>query len=462
MATSPDRQLVTAFYRQQAGALLQYNPTTEAFQAAAWPKDLPRFQHLPIPMPIRVGHSLYLFSPSPDVQLILILVLNLDYIQREMLPQLVRKHVDGDYRVIVIDRSLAGSVVYPPGAALADSPPDDSVPLLGMPPHGAPMGLRQPVPPLGGPPDGRLPPPDGRPGPFQPGPWELEARHTAGGLDAAVAAGVRREMATNAVVFALLAASVVVLVVTTRAAQRLAAMQMEFVSAVSHELRTPLAVIGSAADNLAEGVVASEEQVRRYGGLIRSEGRRLTEMIEQVLSYSAMQSGRKKMERRPVEIAAVIDRAIAACAGQAEEARCQIVKQVAPGLPPVSADEASLIHAIANLLGNALKYGAPGHAVRIAARYEDGMVAVEVIDEGYGIDPSDLPHIFDAFYRGRSVGGGTIRGTGLGLNLVRRIAMAHGGTILVKSTLGEGSSFTLRLPPVQAPVQSPVEIEGAS
>src|SRR5260370_39353811 len=132
---------------------------------------------------------------------------------------------------------------------------------------------------------------------------------------------------------------------------------MEFVSGVSHEVRTPLAVIGSAADNLADGVVATDAQVRRYGALIRSEGQRLTEMIEQVLSYASLQSGlqseKKRMDRRPVEIAGVIERAIAACAGQIEESHCVVEREIPAGLPRVAADEASLIHCIANLLGNA-------------------------------------------------------------------------------------------------------------
>jgi signal transduction histidine kinase len=152
------------------------------------------------------------------------------------------------------------------------------------------------------------------------------------------------------------------------------------------------------------------------------------------------------MERRPVEIAGVIDRAIAACAGQMEESRCVIEREIPGGLPRVAADEASLIHCISNLLGNALKYGEPGHQVRIAASTQAGSVEIRVSDTGFGIEAADLPHIFDAFYRGRKVAEGTIRGTGLGLSLVRRIVEAHDGTVNVESTAGMGSCFTLRLP----------------
>ena len=113
--------------------------------------------------------------------------------------------------------------------------------------------------------------------------WRLLVKHPAGSLEAAVDAARRRNVLISSGILGLLAASMVMLVVSTRRAQQLARQQMEFVAAVSHELRTPLAVVRSAADNLADGVVHDEEQVRQYGALVRSEGRRLTEMVEQIL-----------------------------------------------------------------------------------------------------------------------------------------------------------------------------------
>src|SRR6185295_19784942 len=102
------------------------------------------------------------------------------------------------------------------------------------------------------------------------------------------------------------------LVISTRRAQHLAQQQMEFVSAVTHELRTPLAVIRSAGENLADGVIDERGQVQRYGALIAGEGRRLTEMVEQVLEFAGAQSGRKNYELRPLEPERVIDDALAA------------------------------------------------------------------------------------------------------------------------------------------------------
>ena len=115
--------------------------------------------------------------------------------------------------------------------------------------------------------------------------------HSSGSLEAAVSSQRRRNLAISSSVLGLLGASMGLLVLATRRAQRLARQQMEFVAAVSHELRTPLAVIRSAAENLADGVVHDEAQIRRYGELMRTEGRRLTDMVEQILEFAGIQSG---------------------------------------------------------------------------------------------------------------------------------------------------------------------------
>ena len=126
--------------------------------------------------------------------------------------------------------------------------------------------------------------------------------HPSGSLEAAVSSQRRRNLAISSSVLGLLGASMGLLVLATRRAQRLAKQQMEFVAAVSHELRTPLAVIRSAAENLADGVVHDEARIRRYGELMRTEGRRLTEMVEQILEFAGIQSGQRGFALRPVGV----------------------------------------------------------------------------------------------------------------------------------------------------------------
>ena len=132
--------------------------------------------------------------------------------------------------------------------------------------------------------------------------WKLMVKHPSGSLEAAVNSARRRNLMVSSSVLALLGVSVGFLVLSTRRAQSLAQQQMEFVAAVSHELRTPLAVIRSAADNLADGVVYDDPQVRKYGDLVRGESRRLTEMVEQILELAGIHSGQRSFALRPVPL----------------------------------------------------------------------------------------------------------------------------------------------------------------
>ena len=128
-----------------------------------------------------------------------------------------------------------------------------------------------------------------------------------------------------------------------------------------------------------------------------------------------------------------------------------VEKQIEPSLPPVFADREALKHALQNLLENAVKHGSrdqPWVGIFAAAKPDDGPSAVEIriVDRGPGIPQEECDHIFDSFFRGRRALQDQVHGTGLGLNLVKTIVEAHGGTINVKSKLGEGTEFTLRIP----------------
>jgi signal transduction histidine kinase len=240
------------------------------------------------------------------------------------------------------------------------------------------------------------------------------------------------------------------ILVSTRRAERLARQQMEFVAGVSHEMRTPLAVICSAGENLADGVIEERQQVRRYGSLIESEGRRLSEMIEQALEFAGIQSGRKAYALQPAETVRILESAIAACAPLIEESGFTIEKRIAANLPALAADAAALSRAIQNLLNNAMKYSGDNRWIRLMAKPAAGQPASEVQitieDRGLGIAAADLPHIFEPFYRSDEVTSAQIHGSGLGLSLVKHIVEAHGGRIRVDSVAGRGSAFTLHLP----------------
>ena len=276
--------------------------------------------------------------------------------------------------------------------------------------------------------------------------WQLVVKHPSGSLESAVAQVRRRNLAVSSGILAILGVSIGFLVVSTRRAQDLARQQMEFVAAVSHELRTPLAVIRSAADNLAEGVIREDTQVRQYGELVRGEGRRLSEMVEQILELAGIQSGQRGLALRPVALLPVVHDVVRASHPLMEQAGLQVDVDLPEALPPVLGDEPAIRRVVQNLVGNAIKYGKSGGWIGIRATAGSRDVQLTVADRGIGIEPEVQARIFEPFYRAPGVIDAQIQGAGLGLSLVRRIVDAHGGRIVVQSTPGGGSAFTVHLP----------------
>jgi signal transduction histidine kinase len=276
--------------------------------------------------------------------------------------------------------------------------------------------------------------------------WQLLLKHQSGSLEDAVSDTRRRNLIVSSSILGVLGASMGLLVLSTRRAQRLATQQMEFVATVSHELRTPLAVIRSAAENLADGVVQDEGKIREYGELMRTEGRRLTEMVEQVLEFAGIEAGRAARNAGPVEVPPLVRAVLDANAEAIAACGMQVQVDMPGNLPAVLGDEPALRRLLQNLVGNAVKYGAAGRWIGIDAHARKGEVAITVADRGMGIEPSEQARIFEPFYRVPSARAAQIQGAGLGLSLVRRIAEAHGGRIAVRSSPGAGAAFTVCLP----------------
>ncbi|MBN8723914.1 MAG: HAMP domain-containing histidine kinase [Acidobacteria bacterium] len=278
--------------------------------------------------------------------------------------------------------------------------------------------------------------------------WQLVVKHNTGSLDVAVANLRQRNVAISFSILLLLAVSMVMILISSRRAQNLAKQQLEFVAGVSHELRTPLAVICSAGENLADGVVGSSNQVKRYGGLIRDEGRRLTDMVEQILEFAGWQSHRRNYQLQPTQVVEVIENAVTSCKSLIADSGVEIVKTFPSDLPLVNADQLALQRAIQNLIANAIKYSGDSKWLKIEANFHvtAKQVQINVIDKGIGISAKELPHIFEPFYRGQEVIDAQIHGSGLGLSLVKQIVSACGGKVDVSSVVGQGSTFTLSLP----------------
>jgi signal transduction histidine kinase len=476
-------------HRGEAGRLEVeiLRPGSGRFEAIPWPADLetlrrrlsetaegPMFSH-PTPVAAEVPALVIpmIFGPPPSnpgpgerrgegIADRIVVRFDREAITKEILPDLTRRYFGssqgiGD-AVAVVDAADPGRVIFlsdPSLPAALFRTGDVSAPMLGL--HQFDelhslmaerrlAGNRAAGPPGEGP---RADPPEGR---GRSGPWRLVVKHRNGSLDDAVARIRWHNLAISACILALIAVTTGILMVTTQRAQKLARQQMEFVAAVSHELHTPLTAMRSAGQNLADGVVADPAQVKRYGVLIESEGRRLSGMVGQVLDFAGIQSGRQAYTLQPTEIGPVVEGAVSDCRWLLQERRARVERDVSPGLPLVQGDPAALRRALRNLIENAAKYGGINPRIDVRARAGNGDVEITVEDHGDGLRREDLPHLFEPFYRGRQAVAKSIAGSGLGLSVVRHIAEAHHGRIDVETGgPGEGSAFTLHLPVAEGP-----------
>ena len=281
--------------------------------------------------------------------------------------------------------------------------------------------------------------------------WQLVLQHSSGSLEAAVNGARHRNLGLSFGMLALLAISVGLVIGNAERSRRLASQQMDFVATVSHELRTPLSVIRSAAQNLSAGIVHDATQAKKYGDLIDAEGRRLTDMVEQILEFAGLSNSRRSLNPQPVDMGMLVKDIAASCEPLLQAAQVTMELHVDDGAPIVAmVDEGAMRRAIQNLISNALKYGTRGGWIGLTVRSASARgreVQVDVSDRGPGIDAADLPHIFEPFYRGQRAMDGQIHGNGLGLGLVKRIVESHDGRVSVRSTPGEGATFTLSLLP---------------
>lgn len=271
--------------------------------------------------------------------------------------------------------------------------------------------------------------------------WHLRARRS-GALAASIAQARRRNLGVSFAVLLVLAVTTVLLAMLLRRAESLRRQQMEFVAGVTHELNTPLAALTSAGQNLADGIIAAPEQVARYGSMIVKESRRLSNMVAQVLDFAGLVAARAPRTRERVAVAELVEEGCRFVEG------VQLDVDVPANLPQVEGDADALARAVQNLVTNAIKYG-DGKWVGVRAAAEKNGVAITVDDRGPGIAPHDLPHLFDPFFRGAATAE-RVRGNGLGLTLVRQIAVHHGGRVTVERRRGGGSSFTIHLPVANA------------
>ena len=256
---------------------------------------------------------------------------------------------------------------------------------------------------------------------------------------------------TGSIVLLLLTVDMGLIIIASRRAQKLAKLQLGFVASVSHEIRTPLTAILSAGENVRDGLVDGREGLVEQGSIIVDQAARLADLVDQVLLFAATIKGKLRYTVRPLQVSEILECALRNTAVLLQKSGFTVEQQIEQGLPRVVGDLSAISRCLQNLIANAVKHSDKDRWIGLSARIDESAidskgVQISVQDRGLGISSSDLPRIFEPFYRSPRVVAAQIRGTGLGLSIAKSNAEALGGRLSVTSEVDVGSIFTLHLP----------------
>ncbi|MEO9885877.1 MAG: HAMP domain-containing sensor histidine kinase [Balneola sp.] len=280
--------------------------------------------------------------------------------------------------------------------------------------------------------------------------WQFWLSFKEGSLDSFVNKAKNRNLIISFGILLILGFCVGMIVLFSKRSQDLAEKQMLFVAGVSHELRTPLTVIRSAAENLNEGVVQTEERKKEYARLMLKEGRRLSDMVDQIMEFSGIQSGKKIYQFSDFEIKDFIEEVNSECRTLLEEQGMTLEYSIHASTGSIFADRDALFLAVGNLIQNAIKFS--NGSKLISLKVDDvefrskNAIRFQIIDHGIGIPEEEQKQIFEPFFRGKKSVEDQVKGNGIGLSLVQKVAKAHHGDIQLKSKQDHGSIFSLIIP----------------
>ena len=228
---------------------------------------------------------------------------------------------------------------------------------------------------------------------------------------------------------------------------RVDAIRRDFIANISHELKTPIGALSLLSEAITQAK-DDPEAMERFAGRIKSEAKRLEDLVKEIINLSRLQGEDPLSDPHPIEMGEVVDEAISQAETSAEARYIDVVRSDKREAW-VLGDRDQLIMAVHNLIENAINYSPERTRVAIEVKLDAGVVEIDVVDQGIGIKEEDLERIFERFYRVDPARSRETGGTGLGLSIVKHVAQNHGGEVKVWSKVGVGSTFALRLPRVE-------------
>jgi len=232
--------------------------------------------------------------------------------------------------------------------------------------------------------------------------------------------------------------------------KQLEVMRQDFVANVSHELRTPLAIFRGYLETMADNPDLPTEERQRILETMKRHSDRLNALVEDLLVLTRLEARQVQTEFSTIRVDAFFRQLVKDWDNRSNKADVKITVDVPDNLPTLDVDALRLEQVMFNLLENAVAYSNPPRQVTLSAALHEGQMEVRVADNGIGIPPGDLAHIFERFYRVEKGRSRTSGGTGLGLSIVKHIAQSHGGTVHAESEFGKGTTVVMRLPLRQA------------
>lgn len=223
-------------------------------------------------------------------------------------------------------------------------------------------------------------------------------------------------------------------------------MKSDFVSTVSHEFKSPLTSIRQLAEMLQAGRVASEEHRQRYYNVLLEQSERLSLLIDNILDFAKMEEGKKEFDFEATDMCALLEALVSTIQQQVSHEGFTLQTEIDTNMPSIQADRSAITQAITNLVDNAIKYSGEARKIYVRGFTEDEYLIIAVQDFGIGIKPEEVDRVFDRFYRGGDELTRAVKGSGLGLTLVKQIVESHHGSINVKSEPDKGSTFSIKLP----------------